>query len=1333
MSEQHLNICNICGANYEYHNGRWVCPACGAYKSEEITNEEVTLLYTAAQRLRMCDFDEAENAYADIVAKYPENSEAYWGRMLSRYGIKYEDDFDGKKIPTCYAASIAAVTDDPDYARAMALADAETKAYYEEQAEYVERVRKIWIEKASKEKPYDIFISYKDTDNRHRTEDSVAAQELYAHLMQQGYRVFYSRESLRDKAGEKYEPYIFNALATAKMMIVYGSSPDYITSTWLKNEWTRYSKRMENGEKRPDSLIVACAGFEPALLPTALSSKQCLDATAPSFYSDIDKNIDRILHEKDMSPAAVAARKKKKKITISAISALVAILLACGIIFVPMLFGEKEEPIDPYADFSFTENADGTLTLTSYKGKSEQVDIPGATSTKTVTVIGSGAFEGKNKLTSVTIPESVVEIGPNAFYGCTSIEEIYIPKSVVDIGVGAFYGWADTQSIMLRRRGKVPDKWNSMWNDGCSAEIVPMSREYKFEAPDVDLGEYASGIVADVGETIILPKGIEKQGYIFSSWRNTKTDQLYSEGYEYIVPVTDAGFNIFQATWVGKPVTIRFNANGGEGSMKDRIVTLGESFEMISNKFTRKGYTFDGWATSENGPKVCDDKGNFSVGNENGTTLYAVWKVAPSKVIFHINYGTEDVTLEQEIYRGNFENLNACGFYRGGYNFLGWATTPIGAVEYIDKAVFQMGQVFEQHLFAIWSPITVTVNLDANGGEGSMSGFSVVGDEQKYMPACTLTREGYTFSGWSRSTTGTAQIPDRGAYKPLWSTTDTLYAIWTANSNKIIYNSNGGSGRMTDTTIKTGEEGTLRANSFTRAGYTFIGWATTPTGSVAYADKASYTMGPNASYTLYAVWDELSYSVTYNNIEGAVNPTSNPTKVYYGSAAVTLASPTKPYYNFVGWYSDPDFVSKLTSIPANPTANINLYAKWEGKSYTIAFNAGTGFGSMSNMTVKTGDTVTLPACSFSSGSLQFVGWGTESGGNARYSDKLTFEYLGGDLALYAVWREQLTPTEGLFYSTINGGTEYEVIDIGTATATDIVIPSTYQGKPVTRIGDGAFKNVNITSVIISEGITEIGDFAFASTYIRSVELPTTLKTIGASAFENLNSYIGEGGSRSIKLALPYGVTTIGAAAFRYAYINNIVIPGTIKRLPTDSFNLKTNSAFNSAVIIEHGVTSIASKAIHASSVYVPTSVISIDSESFDSPEIIFAEGSRFKYVDNCLINTATKTLIDVKPGFVIPADGSVITIAPYALSGNKAPTELVIPEGVTRLEQFALHHMSNTKIVTLPSTIKYIGDNCFAMSINLKFIRFNGTEAEWKQVEKTSQWNTTSVSVAFLK
>ena len=292
------NICNICGANYEYKNGKWVCPACGAYKPEELSNEEVTLLYNASQKIRLALFDDAEEQYKDIVSKYPNNPDGYWGLVLAKYGIKYEQDYDGKMIPSCYAASYESVLTDKNYLKAIELADKDNRKYYEEQANKIEKIRKEWIEKAAKEEPYDIFISYKDTEKENgteRTKDSYDALELYTMLTKLGYRVFYSRESLKDKTGEKYEPYIFNALNTAHTMIVYGSKPEYIESTWIKNEWMRFYKRIKLGKKQPNALLVVYNGFNPAELPSPLSKMQNLDRSRIDFSREIESYCKKVI------------------------------------------------------------------------------------------------------------------------------------------------------------------------------------------------------------------------------------------------------------------------------------------------------------------------------------------------------------------------------------------------------------------------------------------------------------------------------------------------------------------------------------------------------------------------------------------------------------------------------------------------------------------------------------------------------------------------------------------------------------------------------------------------------------------------------------------------------------------------------------------------------------------------------------------------------------------------------------------------------------------------------------------------------------------------------
>ena len=248
MSTQ--SVCSICGANYEYRNGRWKCPACGAYKAEELSNEEATLLYSAAQKLRLSNFPEAEEEFSDIVDKYPQNANAYWGRLLAKCGIKYEEDFDGRKIPTCYAASIESVINDNDYFKAIELADEETRQYFVEQAEYIERVCQEWINRASKEKPYDVFICYKDSDLEkgiERTQDSIDAHEIFAkkvceELENDGNVCWISSRNLRPNDTENYWVNIQRAIESCKIFLVV-SSREAMLSKDVKRE-IEYAKEL---------------------------------------------------------------------------------------------------------------------------------------------------------------------------------------------------------------------------------------------------------------------------------------------------------------------------------------------------------------------------------------------------------------------------------------------------------------------------------------------------------------------------------------------------------------------------------------------------------------------------------------------------------------------------------------------------------------------------------------------------------------------------------------------------------------------------------------------------------------------------------------------------------------------------------------------------------------------------------------------------------------------------------------------------------------------------------------------------------------------------------
>jgi hypothetical protein len=92
------NICYNCGGEFVNRGGKLVCLYCGTVKPENISGEELTLLYTAFQRLRIADFSDAEQEFDDIIRRHPRNAQAYWGRLLARYGIKYED----RSIPNSF-------------------------------------------------------------------------------------------------------------------------------------------------------------------------------------------------------------------------------------------------------------------------------------------------------------------------------------------------------------------------------------------------------------------------------------------------------------------------------------------------------------------------------------------------------------------------------------------------------------------------------------------------------------------------------------------------------------------------------------------------------------------------------------------------------------------------------------------------------------------------------------------------------------------------------------------------------------------------------------------------------------------------------------------------------------------------------------------------------------------------------------------------------------------------------------------------------------------------------------------------------------------------------
>ena len=301
--------CKMCGGDLNIVEGATVCECeyCGTRQTVPSADNEkkLTLFNRAGRLLRACEFDKAAGVFEAIVADYPEEAEAYWGLVLCKYGIEYVDDpATGKKVPTCHRSSFDNVMKDANFEQACENTDAVARRVYRDEARAIEDLRRSILNVSDKEEPYDVFISYKEKDeNGERTRDSVIAQDIYRELTREGYRVFFSRISLEDKLGTEYEPYIFAALNSAKVMIVVGTDYENFDAVWVKNEWSRYLKLIEAGQKK--TLIPVFRNMDAYDMPEEFNRLAALDMGKVGAMQDLVRGVEKIVGRKNAESAQV--------------------------------------------------------------------------------------------------------------------------------------------------------------------------------------------------------------------------------------------------------------------------------------------------------------------------------------------------------------------------------------------------------------------------------------------------------------------------------------------------------------------------------------------------------------------------------------------------------------------------------------------------------------------------------------------------------------------------------------------------------------------------------------------------------------------------------------------------------------------------------------------------------------------------------------------------------------------------------------------------------------------------------------------------------------------
>lgn len=335
--------CKMCGGDIEVNKDMTIgtCLFCGSTMTlPNIDTDKKARLFNRANQYRMNnEFDKAYDAYKTIIDEDGQEAEAYWGCVLSEYGIEYVDDpKTGRKMPTCHRTHIKSIKESANFQLACKYAGAERLFMYQDEADIIDAISKKILSISVKEKPYDVFICYKESDDRtgERTQDSVIAENIYGELENKGIRTFFARISLEDKLGKDYEPFIFSALNSAKVMIVVSTRREYCNAVWIKNEWSRYLGFMEED---PEKVIIPVYhGMSPYELPDELACFQAQNFEKIGAVQDIVRGVQKLLGtgnthgvETDVLRSLVEDKKKsdiKKEKAIKVIKYIAIIAIA---------------------------------------------------------------------------------------------------------------------------------------------------------------------------------------------------------------------------------------------------------------------------------------------------------------------------------------------------------------------------------------------------------------------------------------------------------------------------------------------------------------------------------------------------------------------------------------------------------------------------------------------------------------------------------------------------------------------------------------------------------------------------------------------------------------------------------------------------------------------------------------------------------------------------------------------------------------------------------------------------------------------------------------------
>ena len=380
------------------------------------------------------------------------------------------------------------------------------------------------------------------------------------------------------------------------------------------------------------------------------------------------------------------------------------------------------------------------------------------------------------------------------------------------------------------------------------------------------------------------------------------------------------------------------------------------------------------------------------------------------------------------------------------------------------------------------------------------------------------------------------------------------------------------------------------------------------------------------------------------------------------------------------------------------------------ETYTVTFDSNGGTAVESITDVAHNSRITEPAAPSKLGYV-FGGWYKQK----ELADVWRFnrDRVVADITLYAKWN--YNATQGLQMELKAGGT-YTVTGIGSVTDSVIVVPSVYEGLPVTAVARSAFaKNVNITAVIMPDSIVTIDSRAFdGCTALTEAVLPNNA---------TLGEYVFDGCKNLVKVNLPNSLTSVPRYTFNECHSLAVIeFPSGLKAIGERAFyecKKLVNFAFPNGL---ERIESNAFSGCHTlTAVNIPTAVKEIGLRAFSNcvsiDTLTVARGNVNYYSENnCIISD--KKLIAGCKSSVIPSDGSVTVIGESAFQGCQGLTRINSLVGVRQIDDYAFMGCSAVKRLSIPSSVTSIGVGAFSYCESLESISFTGENPSLKSVGK---------------